>query len=185
MSLVPTPTLGEIFTTFTKVALSGFGGVLPVSRHALVEKKKWLTDKEFAEQLAISQLLPGPNIVNLSVALGDKFHGVAGSIAAVGGLVCMPFILFMGLAWGYHFFSESAWLQKALLGVSAAAAGLITCTALKLLKTMPKQIWAIAIAGAAFVGIAVLHLPLFKVVIVLGLLAIALAYWYGKTDKSQ
>jgi chromate transporter len=185
MALISPPSLGEIFTTFTKVALSGFGGVLPVSRHALVDHKKWLTDKEFAEQLAISQLLPGPNIVNLSVALGDKFHGVAGSLAAVGGLMCMPFILFMGLAWGYHFFSDSAWLQKALLGVSAAAAGLIICTALKLMKTMPKQIWTLAIALGAFVGIAFLHLPLFQVVISLGLLAIALAYWLGDVGKNE
>jgi chromate transporter len=180
MTSVATPSLGEIFTTFTKVALSGFGGVLPVSRHALVEQKKWLTDKEFAEQLAISQLLPGPNIVNLSVALGDKFHGIAGSIAAVGGLMCMPFLLFMGLAWGYHFFSDSALLQKALLGISAAAAGLIACTALKLLKTMPKRLWAFAVSASAFIGIALLHFPLFQVVLVLGILAIAAAYLDSK-----
>jgi chromate transporter len=178
--MTPPPSLSEIFTTFTKVALSGFGGVLPVSRHALVEKKQWLTDKEFAEQLAISQLLPGPNIVNLSVALGDKFHGVAGALAAVSGLMCLPFLLFMSLAWGYHFFSDSQWLQKALLGVSAAAAGLILCTALKLLKTMPKRLWAIAVASGGFIGIAVLHLALFQVVLCLGIAAIVLAYIFEK-----
>jgi chromate transporter len=170
------PPLLEIYTTFTKVALSGFGGVLPVSRHTLVEKKQWLTEKEFAEQLAISQLLPGPNIVNLSVALGDKFQGLPGSLAAVAGLFSIPFLLFMTLGWGYHFFSDSLWLKKALLGISAAAAGLIICTALKLVKSMPKKLWAFAVTTAAFVGIVVLHRPLFQVVLVIGVAAVITAY---------
>jgi chromate transporter len=177
------PPLLEIYTTFTRVALSGFGGVLPVSRHALVEKKKWLTEKEFAEQLAISQLLPGPNIVNLSVALGDKFHGIAGSLAAVAGLFSIPFLLFMTLGWGYHFFSDSLWLKKALLGISAAAAGLIICTALKLIKSMSKKLWAFAVTTAAFVGIVALHRPLFQVVLVIGVAAVAMAYFI-ETEKS-
>jgi chromate transporter len=177
------PPLAEIYTTFTKVALSGFGGVLPVSRHALVEKKKWLTEKEFAEQLAISQLLPGPNIVNLSVALGDRFHGVAGSLAAVAGLFSVPFLLFMTLGWGYHFFSDSLWLKKALLGISAAAAGLIICTALKLVKSMSRKLWAYAVTICAFIGIVVLHRPLFQVVLIIGVAAVAMAYWFSNEKR--
>jgi chromate transporter len=172
------PPLFEIFSTFSKVALSGFGGVLPVSRYTLVEKKKWLTEKEFAEQLAISQLLPGPNIVNLSVALGDRFQGVAGSLAAVAGLFSIPFLLFMALGWGYHFFSDALWLKKALLGISAAAAGLIICTALKLIKSMTKKVWAYAVTACAFIGIVALHSPLFQVVLVVGIAAVAMAYWF-------
>jgi chromate transporter len=179
------PSLAEIYTTFTKVALSGFGGVLPVSRHALVEKKKWLTEKEFAEQLAISQLLPGPNIVNLSVALGDRFHGVAGSLAAVAGLFSVPFLLFMTLGWGYHFFSDSLWLKKALLGISAAAAGLIICTALKLVKSMSKRFWAYAVTASAFVAIVALHRPLFQVVLIVGIAAVAMAYRFENETDSQ
>ncbi len=175
-SAARTPTLSEIFIAFTKVALSGFGGVLPISRHMLVEQEKWLTEKEFAEQLAIAQLLPGPNIVNLSVGLGDRFHGVLGSLAAVGGLFCAPFMLFMLLAWGYHFFSDSIWLKKALLGSSAAAAGLIIATALKLSKAMLRAWWPWIIAALAFLGIVVYHRPLYEIVGVLGLAAIGLAY---------
>jgi chromate transporter len=176
------PSLWEIFTTFTKVALSGFGGVLPVSRHTLVEKKRWLSEKEFSEQLAIAQLLPGPNIVNLSVGLGDRFHGVAGSFAAVAGLFCAPFVLFMLLGWGYHFFSDSVYLQKALLGSSAAAAGLILATAYKLAKTMILKFWAIAICLVTFFSIAYLHRPLFQVVMVLGVVSVLLAYWQINAD---
>jgi chromate transporter len=177
-----TPPLVEIYSTFTKVALSGFGGVLPVSRHALVEKKKWLTEKEFAELLAVAQLLPGPNIVNLSVALGDRFHGISGSLAAVAGLFSVPFLLFMTLGWGYHFFSDSLWLKKALLGISAAAAGLIICTAMKLAKSMSKKFWAYAVTVSAFVGIVVLHRPLFQVVLVVGIAGVAMAYRF-ESDK--
>jgi chromate transporter len=179
------PSLWEIFTTFTRVALSGFGGVLPVSRHTLVVKKRWLSEKEFSEQLAIAQLLPGPNIVNLSVGLGDRFHGVAGSFAAVAGLFCAPFVLFMLLGWGYHFFNDSMYLQKALLGSSAAAAGLILATAYKLAKTMIRKFWAIAICVTTFISIAYLHRPLFQVVFVLGLVAVLLAYWQINADSKN
>jgi chromate transporter len=180
---VITPPLAEIYSTFSKVALSGFGGVLPVSRHALVEKKKWLSEKEFAELLAIAQLLPGPNIVNLSVALGDRFHGIAGSLAAVAGLFSIPFLLFMTLGWGYHFFSDSLWLKKVLLGISAAAAGLIICTALKLVKSMSKKFWAYAVTISAFIGIVVLHRPLFQVVLAVGVAGVAMAYWLESDQR--
>ena len=174
------PSLAEIFITFTKVALGGFGGVLPVSRFTLIDKKKWLTEKEFAEQLAIAQLLPGPNIVNLSVGLGDRFHGIAGSVAAVAGLMTVPFMLFMALAWGYHYFSDSSVVKAALLGVSAAAAGLIVSTGLKLIKSMPKKVWAFAIGITTFCAIAVVHLTLYQVVLTLGISGVALAYWLEK-----
>lgn len=178
--MIQSPSLVEIFTTFTKVALGGFGGVLPVSRFTLVDKKKWLTEKDFAEQLAIAQLLPGPNIVNLSVGLGDRFHGIAGSAAAVAGLMTVPFMLFMVLAWGYHYFSDSIIFKAALLGVSAAAAGLIVSTGLKLVKTMPKKVWAFGIGITTFCAIAVAHLTLYQVVFSLGIAGVALAYWLEK-----
>jgi chromate transporter len=62
----------DLFYSFSLLALQGFGGVLAVVQRELVEKKKWLTLDEFVEDWAVAQILPGPNVVNLSLMIGDR-----------------------------------------------------------------------------------------------------------------
>ena len=70
---------GELFLAFNRLALQGFGGVLAVAQRELVERRRWLTREQFVEMLAISQVLPGPNIVNLSLMFGDRYFGLRGA----------------------------------------------------------------------------------------------------------
>src|SRR6187551_2247456 len=72
------PGVGEIFVSFVKVALSGFGGAMPWSRRMIVEQKRWMTAQEFNEAFALCQFLPGPNAINFSVVFGARFAGVRG-----------------------------------------------------------------------------------------------------------
>ena len=65
------------------MALQGFGGVLPIAERVLVHQRRWMTPKEFVESLAIAQSLPGPNIVNLALMVGDRFRGAKGAAAAI------------------------------------------------------------------------------------------------------
>src|SRR5438477_8322909 len=81
-----------LFLAFTEIAVSGFGGTLPWSYRTLVETRRWLTDREFMEMLALGQLLPGPNICNVAVMVGWRFAGYGGAAAALAGLVLMPFL---------------------------------------------------------------------------------------------
>src|SRR5690606_6862993 len=84
----PAPrSLTELFVTFTLLALQGFGGVLAVARRSLVEQKRWLTREEFVELLSLSQLLPGANIVNMSLIVGDRSFGWRGALAALSGMM--------------------------------------------------------------------------------------------------
>src|SRR5690606_32371899 len=64
------PTRRDLFFGFAKMGLSGFGGVLAFARQIMVEERRWLDDREFAEMLALGQVLPGPNVVNLSMFVG-------------------------------------------------------------------------------------------------------------------
>ena len=64
--------LSTIFLVFSKLALMGFGGVMPFAYRALVEQRKWLTAEEFAQYLASSQMLPGPTICNVSLMVGNR-----------------------------------------------------------------------------------------------------------------
>ena len=65
----------QLFTAFTRLALQGFGGVLPVAQHELVERLGWVDRDEFLRILSVAQVLPGPNVVNLSLMIGDRFFG--------------------------------------------------------------------------------------------------------------
>jgi chromate transporter len=173
------PSLLDLFLAFFGIAIMGFGGVLPWSRRMLVEQKRWLTAEEFTEILALGQFLPGGNIVNMSIVIGQRFHGVAGSIAAPTGLLLGPFMIVLSLGALYLGYGQLPAVQSALGGVSAAAAGLIISMAFKMVKPLVRReaVAPLAFAALTFVGIAVLKLPLYIVFLVLVPISIAVAWW--------
>jgi len=77
----PHPTVFDLFAGFFIVGVCGFGGVLPWARRLIVEQRRWLTAAEFTEMLGLCQFLPGGNIMNVTIALGARFRGVAGAVA--------------------------------------------------------------------------------------------------------
>ena len=91
------PGTGELFLRFTQIAVSGFGGVGPWAQRMVVEERGWLSGEEFTDMMSLCQFLPGPNIVNLAVCVGARFHGVRGALAAFAGLMAAPFAIILGL----------------------------------------------------------------------------------------
>jgi chromate transport protein ChrA len=79
--------LSDLFIGFLKVSLSGFGGGLVWARRAVVEQRRWMDEQEFAETLTLCQLMPGPNIVGITVCVGAKLRGAIGAIA---GFILVP-----------------------------------------------------------------------------------------------
>ena len=71
----------DLFMSFTWLALQGFGGVLAVVQRELVEKKRWMTREQFVEDWAVAQIMPGPNVVNLSMMIGGRYFGLPGALA--------------------------------------------------------------------------------------------------------
>lgn len=165
----------DLFLTFTGLALQGFGGVLAVAQRVLCEQKRWLSNAEFVELLSIAQILPGPNVCNLSLMIGDRFFGWRGAFAALAGMMAAPLIIVLALAAWFSHGAEHPMVARALHGMGIVAAGLIAGTALKLaaaLRSNPMGWAACGLIGAAtFVGIAVLRLPLAYVLLGLGAVA--------------
>ena len=172
---MPVVTVRDLFTTFLRIAVSGIGGALPHARHALVDGKGWLTDREFGDILATGQLLPGPNIVNVAIIVGNRFAGLRGVVAALCGVVGVPFVIVLSLGVFYREFSQWGWLQHAFVGSSAAAAGLIIGVGMRLARTQPPRIWAILVGVTAFGAIALLRIPMMWVVLALAPVAVLLA----------
>src|SRR3972149_3542689 len=84
------PSTLELFRSFAAVSLSVSGGGLPWSRRMIVERKRWMSPEEFNEAFALSQFLPGPNVINFSVVFGARFGGAAGAAGALAGLLGAP-----------------------------------------------------------------------------------------------
>ena len=170
----------ELFTTFTRLALQGFGGVLAVAQRELVEYRGWLTRDQFIEMLAISQVLPGPNIVNLSLMLGDRYYGLRGAASALAGLLAVPLVIVLALATAYAEFASVPIVAGALRGMGAVAAGLVIATAAKLSGTLRTNrmgpLLGTGFALLTFLMIAWLRWPLAWVVVGLGTIAVAVAW---------
>jgi chromate transporter len=171
----------ELFSAFNRLALQGFGGVLPVAQRSLVERLNWLTREQFLELLSVSQVLPGPNIVNLALIFGDRHFGWRGAAAAMGGVLLLPLCIVLVLAMLAQQLQAQTWLAGALRGMGVVAAGLILATAVKLAAGLRSNAmgWpscaALVVLTAGLVG--VLRWPLAAVVLGLGGLACALAWW--------
>jgi chromate transporter len=160
------PTTAGLFTGFLVLGLTGFGGVLPLARHMIVEERRWLTATEFSEILSLCQFLPGGNIINLSVAVGLHFRGLSGAVAAFAGLIAAPTAIVVALGVVYARFSHEPHVVHMFAGLAAAAAGLLIAMALKLAVVLRRRPFGIAVAIVIFVAIAGLHLPLVPTMLV-------------------
>lgn len=174
---------GELFFAFMKLGLQGFGGVLPVARHALVEKYRWLTMEEFTDIVSRCQALPGPNIVNVSICIGGRHFGARGAFAASTGLLAAPFVLLLALVALYSGYSQEPVVSNALRGVSAVAAGLILGTALRMASSPRLRSWRALFGVAAFAAVSWLRLPLALVLAVIIPLSIAAA-WLARSRRA-
>jgi chromate transporter len=172
--------LSDLFFSFTFLALQGFGGVLAVVQREMVEKKRWLTREEFIEDWAVAQIMPGPNVVNLSLMLGGRYFGLRGALTALAGMLTVPLLVVLCLALVYAQYADNPHVAGALRGMGAVAAGLITATGLKLAGALKKHplgvTMCIALGAAAFVAIALLRWPLAYVLLGLGGMSCLMTY---------
>ncbi len=166
----------DLFLAFSQLALSGFGGVLPWAHRTLVERKGWLSEREFVETLALGQLLPGPNIGNMAVMIGYRFAGYPGAAAAFGGLMGGPFLLMIAAGMLYETYGTLPLVQQALSGMSAVAAGLVFATGLKMTRALKRHWRPWLFTALALAGVGALRWPLLAVVGALAPFAIAAAW---------
>ena len=174
-----------LFAGFLKMGLLGFGGVLPWARRIIVDEQRWLDDREFAELIGICQMLPGPNVVNLSVIIGSRSHGPVGSLIALTGILFVPVGLMLLIATFYASVAHEPVARNAIAGASAAAAGLILGTALRLLIQTRPPLRGLLTGAAAFIAVGVLQWPLLWVIVLLIVAGIAAEWRASRAQDSQ
>jgi chromate transporter len=174
----PRPSLLELFLAFLEMTLSGFGGVLAWAHRTLVERRGWLSEREFTGLLGLSQILPGGNIINVAVFVGDRFHGLRGVAVALAGLLIAPFVLVLVLSVWLANPAVSEVSRPALRGAAPVVAALVLATGIKMARQFRGIPRAWLVAGLTLAAVGVLQLALLPVLAVLGPLSIALA-WRG------
>jgi chromate transporter len=170
----------ELFVAFTLLALQGFGGVIAIAQRVLCEQKRWLTREQFVEILAVAQVLPGPNVCNVALMIGDRFFGWRGAFAALAGMMAVPLVIVLILTALYAQYAMNPAVSGALRGMGAVSAGLIVGTGLKLVGALRSNPMQAPVCGAflvaAFAAVALLRWPLVWVILALGLAACAYAW---------
>jgi len=168
-------TLAALFVGFLKVSLLGFGGGLIWARRIVVERQRWANEREFTEILTLCQFMPGPNIVGITTCVGSRLRGPIGAVAAVAGFILIPWTFGLSLGGLYLRFAHLTVLRDILGGLSAAAAGLMIATGIRLLMPHRGRPTALLFAVLAFTGMAVAKLPLLVVLLGLAPISVAIA----------
>ncbi|SDD66847.1 chromate transporter [Paraburkholderia lycopersici] len=170
-----TPSVRDLFFGFLGLGFTSFGGALPLARRTIVEQRRWLNAGEFTDLLGLCQFLPGGNVINLSVALGMRFHGWRGALAGILGLIAGPSLVVIGLGVIYERTQNDPHVRHLFVGLAAAAAGLLVSMAVKIVLPLRREPAAAAVAALGFAAIAVLRTPLLPTMLVLTPVGITLA----------
>lgn len=171
----------DLFLSFTWLALQGFGGVVAIVQRELVERKKWLTQDEFLEDWAVAQVMPGPNVVNLSMMIGGRYFGLRGALAALAGMLTLPLVIVLLLVMLHAQIGQHPGVAGALRGMAAVSAGMFGAAALKMSGALARNpmplAWCIALGALGFVLVALLRVPLVYVLLGVGGLGCILSYF--------
>jgi chromate transporter len=184
-AIAAAPGLHDIFKVFlTAGSVSFGGGVVAYLREYLVRSEKWLNDDEFLDALEVSQTLPGLNAVNLSVVVGDRMRGIAGACVAVMGILLpgMAIVISLGVLWEER--RHNPYVTKFLIGVAAAAAGLLSTVTIQLGHRQFTFMPDVFILLATFIAVSILHISLVVVLLVVGPIAVWL-YRPGSTHHDK
>jgi chromate transporter len=167
---------GELFLAFAWISLQAFGGALSFMERTVVRDRRWLSPKEFLGLYAVSQVLPGPTGISFCVLLGDRFFGVRGAIATLGGFLLVPAVIVIGIASVFQQFQYVPQVQGALHGMGTAAVALIITTAMRMGRTLRGQRLGVVVAALSFAAVGLARLPVGTVVLTLGVASVVWAW---------
>jgi len=171
----------QLFVTFFKIGAFTFGGgyaMIPLIQKEAVEKKKWVTDDDILEIIAIAESTPGPIAINSATFVGYRTCGVLGAACATFGVVLPSFAIILAISYVLNEFQNIQAIQYAFNGIRAGVLALLFKALWSMFKKSPKGWVAYVVMAAAFVLTAFLKVNVLYVVIgcaVFGLITALLA----------
>jgi chromate transporter len=170
----PVP-LAQLALVIGMIALTSFGGGQKASiRQSVVTQRGWLTNDEFLEGLELAQIMPGANLINLVVFVGQKLHGWLGALVAFLAVSVPPFAIVLVVGAVYFKISAIPAVHAALIGCAAGAIGLTLANALDLTREQAVRPLNLVFIALTAVAVSWFKAPLLLVLVVLGPICIAL-----------
>lgn len=151
----------QLFWTFFKLGLFTIGGgmaMIPLIQDIVVEKKKWMTEEEAVDCIAVSQGLPGVIAINMATYIGQAKKGILGAVTATIGVILPSFIIIIIVIKVLAGIGDNRYVNGALVGIKAAATGLIAYSAYKVGRQVLKGPFQWILAAASFVVIVFFEL---------------------------
>ncbi len=170
--------LGAIYRVFFEIGLFSFGGGLVAWIHReAVDIRKWMTNEEFLSGVALTQIMPGVNSTNTAIYVGQRLRGLPGAATALGAMLTGPFCAVLLAAVFYQYLLGLPGFQEAMVGVAAAAIGMLLRTGIASAKMTTKGLVPALMMVLTFIAVGILRYPLIPVVCVMGPISVALAFW--------
>jgi chromate transporter len=191
------PSAPHLFLVFSGIGISSFGGGLPTWLHrSFVQRRGCISDREFATMLVLARLVPGVNVINLGVLIGNRLRGLTGALAAIMGLLIGPSLIAIGMAVIYSHISGSRWVAVLLSGTAAAAAGLLVAMGLSSTQRtpgLPRKIRllerptfsTLIIFGAVLILVGILRFPSIPVVLCVAPISVGLAFIQRDSQRGE
>lgn len=171
------PNSQQLFWIFTRIALTSFGGGLSGwLLREFVQNRKWMTQEEFLNGLSISQALPGVNVKNMAVWIGYRLLGWRGAIVGFVSIIVPPAIVIVLLGTVFASLSRYPLTHVVLTGAAATAVGLSLSMGITAARAVPRNAVPLIIMAGTFIAVAIMHWPLFWVVLAAGSVSVAYAY---------
>ena len=166
----------ELFLSFARIGLFTFGGgyaMLPLIHADVVEKKKWVSDDDMIDMLAIAESTPGPFAINAATFTGRRVAGVLGAVCATVGVALPSLSVIVAISFVFNAFRDNRWVDYAFRGIRAGVFVLITNAVIKLGKKLDWNLISGILALAAFAVAAFTDVSVIYVILAAGLVGIA------------
>ena len=177
----------SLFLTFLKIGGFTFGGgyaMIPLIQKEVVDNKKWVTDDDILEIIAIAESTPGPIAINSATFIGYKTCGFFGSFFATLGVVLPSFVIIMVIAFLLSGFAEITAVKYAFFGIRAGVLALLLKSFWGMFKKCPKNLVAYLVAAAAFVA-SILSLNTLIIIISAAVIGLVSSFIALKREAQQ
>ena len=172
-----TATLGGLFLSVLKIGITGFGGgfaVLAQIRHLVVQERRWLTEHDFVEALALGQSLPGTSAGNAVTYLGFRLRGWRGAAVSLTGFILPSMLMMIALGALYDRFRALPNTEQLFHGFNAAVVALIAVTAWRMGRHTSSKTWQRILIVLSFAAVILLRATVIEVILVAGLIGIGI-----------
>ncbi|HMA50086.1 MAG TPA: chromate transporter [Magnetospirillaceae bacterium] len=182
---LPAPVgLPTLLLTFIRLGTLTFGGSVQAWVHReVVTRRGWIDDQAFLSGLAVAQVLPGANPVNIALYVGLRLRGGLGAAICVLGMVVPAFCVILVLAALYRAFGQVPAVHFVLTGLAASGVGATLAMGLRVARRLPRTVMAPAVATAVFAAVGLMHWPMLPVVALAVPLSVAWCYRQEKAAR--